>query len=153
MKLATLCYLRRDGQTLMMLRNKKPNDIHQGKWNGLGGKFEPGETPEQCAVREIREESGLLAEAPLMKGFLTFARFKDGEDWYVFLFLVERFTGELTDSSEGELAWIDNNRLLALNLWPGDRLFLPCLDRPGFLSGCFEYVAGELVSHSLTVHP
>lgn len=152
MKLATLCYLRRDNQTLMLLRNKKANDIHEGKWNGLGGKFELGESPEECAIREIEEESGLIATAPQLKGFLTFPRFKDGEDWYVLLFLVTRFHGELRESPEGHLEWIDNDRLLELNLWPGDRLFLPALDSPGFISAKLTYENGELVEQQLTHH-
>jgi 8-oxo-dGTP diphosphatase len=149
MKLATLCYLRRAGQTLMLYRNKKALDIHQGKWNGLGGKLEPGESPEDCAIREVFEESGLRARDPLLKGVLTFPRFKDGEDWYVFLFLITDFSGELIVSAEGDLQWHPTDRLLELNLWPGDRLFLPCLDQPGWFSGTFVYEHGELVSHRL----
>ena len=72
MKLATLCYIKQSGKTLMLYRNKKPNDIHEGKWNGLGGKFNPGETPEQCAIREIFEESGLQVKNPKLHGVLTF---------------------------------------------------------------------------------
>ena len=72
MKLATLCYLQKEGQTLMLFRNKKKNDYHEGKWNGLGGKFEAGESPEQCAIREVYEESGLTMIKPEMAGFLTF---------------------------------------------------------------------------------
>ena len=86
MKLATLCYVRHDNRTLMIHRIKKPNDMHQGKWNGLGGKLEAGETPEECAVREIYEESGLLAHSLLLKGFLTFPGFANEEDWYTFVF-------------------------------------------------------------------
>ena len=89
MKLATLCYLRKDGTTLMVHRIKKANDIHQGKWNGLGGKLEPGETPEECAMREIFEESGLRAKNLKLKGFLTFPLFARDEDWYAFVFVVD----------------------------------------------------------------
>src|SRR3990172_9255073 len=98
MKLATLCYVRKDGKTLMVHRIKKTNDMHQGKWNGLGGKFEPGETPEQCAIREIYEESGLLVKQPELKGFLTFPGFSNDEDWYAFVFVAHQFSGELIDS-------------------------------------------------------
>ena len=72
MLLATLCYVKRDGNTLMVYRNKKPNDIHEGKWNGLGGKFEAGETPEECVIREIHEESGLSIQNPNLCGLLMF---------------------------------------------------------------------------------
>jgi 8-oxo-dGTP diphosphatase len=77
MKLATLCYLRRNGHTLMLHRNKKENDMHVGKWNGLGGKLENGESPEECAVREIREESGYVAKNPIFRGVITFPRFSN----------------------------------------------------------------------------
>jgi 8-oxo-dGTP diphosphatase len=135
LKLATLCYLRKNGQTLMLHRIKKENDMHAGKWNGLGGKLEPGETPEECAIREIREESGLRAIDLTMKGLLTFPAFTAEEDWYTFVFLVEAFEGELITSAEGELRWVDNDKLLDLELWEGDRIFLGWIERPGFFSG------------------
>ena len=75
MKLATLCYVRKDGKTLMVHRNKKPNDMHLGKWNGLGGKLEPGETPEECCIRELYEETGLAVRNPQLKGLITFTAF------------------------------------------------------------------------------
>lgn len=152
MKLATLCYVRRDGHTLMVHRVKKENDMHQGKWNGLGGKLEAGETPEECAIREIYEESGLRVTDPTLKGFLTFPAFANDEDWYAFVFLARDFTGELIDSPEGVLEWIDDDRLLSLDLWEGDRIFLPWLERPGFFSGKFVYKDGRLVSHSVVFH-
>ena len=76
MKLATLCYIRQNNKTLMLHRVKKKNDIHQDKWNGLGGKFLPGETPEECVVREVKEESGLHIIKPELKGILTFPEFR-----------------------------------------------------------------------------
>ncbi len=153
MKLATLCYLRQDGKTLMVHRVKKENDIHQGKWNGLGGKFEPGETPEACAAREILEESGLRPISMALKGFLTFPNFAHGEDWYAFVFVVDRFEGELIESPEGDLRWIPNEQLLELSLWEGDRLFLPWLDQPGFFSARFVYHNGRLMEHSVVFYP
>ncbi|MDZ7764918.1 MAG: NUDIX domain-containing protein [Melioribacteraceae bacterium] len=86
MKLATLCYIQKENKTLMLYRNKKENDYHEGKWNGLGGKFEPGETPEDCAIREIKEEAGLTVKKLVMKGFITFPLFDGKDDWHVFLF-------------------------------------------------------------------
>ena len=152
MKLATLCYVKRPNQTLMIHRVKKENDMHHGKWNGLGGKFEPGETPEACAIREIYEESGLVAANPRLKGILTFPKFAKDEDWYAFVFVVTQFTGELIDSPEGVLRWIDDDRLLDLDLWEGDRIFLPWLERPGFFSAKFVYQEGRLVDHSVVFH-
>jgi len=152
MKVATLCYLRKEDKTLMIHRVKKANDMHQGRWNGLGGKFEPGETPEECAIREIREESGLTASNPILKGFLTFPGFANEEDWYAFVFVVDEFEGQLSDSPEGDLKWIDDAELLDLFLWEGDYIFLPWLDRPGIFSGKFTYRDGKLVSHSVVFH-
>jgi len=145
--LATLCYVRHGAQTLMLYRNRKPNDIHEGKWNGLGGKLEPGEDPLTCVVREVQEESGLLIADPTFKGFITFPLFDGSRDWHVFLFTAARFTGELIDSNEGELQWIDTARLLELPLWEGDRIFIPLLERPGTFLGRFVYRDGRLVEH------
>jgi len=152
MKLATLCYIRNQGKTLMVHRIKKANDIHQGKWNGLGGKLEAGETPEECASREIFEESGLIVRKLEWKGILTFPDFANDEDWYAFVFLVPEFEGELIDSAEGDLRWIDNEELPNLNLWEGDTIFLPWLERPEFFSGKFVYKEGRLVEHQLGIY-
>ena len=95
MKLATLCYVEKDGQYLMLHRNKKANDMHKGLWVGLGGKFEAGESPEECVIREVFEESGLRIQNPTLRGFLTFPGFFGEEDWYVFMFVAKNFTGEV----------------------------------------------------------
>jgi len=152
MKLATLCYIRNQGKTLMVHRIKKANDVHQGKWNGLGGKLEPGETPEECASREIYEESGLIARKLEWKGILTFPDFANNEDWYAFVFVVPEFEGALIDSVEGDLHWIDNKELSNLNLWEGDTIFLPWLERPEFFSGKFVYKEGRLVDYQLSIY-
>lgn len=152
MKLATLCYLRKDGRTLMIHRVKKAGDVHAGKWNGLGGKLEPGETPEECAVREIREESGLVARRLELKGILSFPGFANDEDWYAFVFLVPEFEGQIGESQEGYLQWIESEGFHDLNLWEGDRIFLPWLDQPGFFSGKFVYKNGGLVENSVNFY-
>lgn len=139
MILATLCYLKHNGKTLMIHRNKRPNDIHEGKWNGLGGKFEAGESPEACVIREVREESGFEIEAPRLHGLLTFTNFK-GNDWYVFVFTAHEFHGDLLhDVPEGKLAWIPDDELLNLPLWDSDHVFLPWLDGEKFFSAKFDY--------------
>jgi len=152
MRFHTLCYLKRAGQTLMIHRVKKQNDVHEGKWNGLGGKLEQGETPEECALREIREESGLIARNPQLKGLLTFPAFSKGETWYAFVYVVREFAGELIDSQEGNLQWIDDEQLFQLNLWEGDYIFLPWLERPGFFSAKFVYQDGRLMEHAVVFH-
>ena len=149
MQLATLCYLMDGERTLMLHRIKKKNDVHEGKWNGLGGKFEAGETPEECAIREVQEESGLLMKSPRMHGFITFPMFDGKKDWYVFLFTAREFEGELIDSLEGKLEWILNDQLLKLNLWEGDRIFIPWLFQEKFFSAKFIYEDGNLISHEV----
>jgi len=152
MKLATLCYVKAGGKTLMLHRIKKKNDMHAGKWNGLGGKLLPGETPEECVVREVLEESGLQLEEPELRGLLTFPQFSKGEDWYAFVFVAQRFTGELIESDEGVLAWIEDSELLDLPLWEGDRIFLKWLQRDDFFSGKFVYSEGELTNYEVVFY-
>lgn len=149
MKLATLCYIRHNDQTLMLHRIKKENDMHAGKWNGLGGKFEAGESPEECAIREMHEECGLLVTNPRLHGVITFPDFAGDDDWYTFLFTATQFTGELIDSPEGVLKWIDDDKLLDLNLWPGDKIFIPWLDQDAFFSAKFVYVDNELEKYEV----
>ena len=152
MKLATLCYVRKDDQTLMIHRVKKANDIHQGKWNGLGGKFEPGESPEQCVVREIKEEAGLTIQAPRYHGLLIFADFKH-EDWYVWVFSADQFTGDLAaESNEGDLQWIPDEKLTSLNLWPSDQIFLPWLDSGKVFSARFQYAGDTMLGHEVVFY-
>lgn len=152
MKLATLCYVQRGGQTLMVHRVKKQNDMHQGKWNGLGGKLDPGESPEECAIREVYEESGLICRRPRLRGVITFPAFDEIDDWYTFLFTLDNFEGELIDSPEGDLAWIDDDKLLDLNLWPGDRVFLPWIFQDRIFSAKFVYDQGEFQWYEVTFY-
>jgi 8-oxo-dGTP diphosphatase len=151
MILATLCYLKRDGRTLMVHRNKKPDDMHAGKWNGLGGKFEPGESPEECVVREVREESGLQIHTPQLHGLLMFPGFK-GDDWYVFVFTAWEFEGELIDSPEGTLEWIPDENLSALELWESDHIFFPWLEGDRFFSAKFIYNGENLMGYEMTFY-
>jgi 8-oxo-dGTP diphosphatase len=154
MKLATLCYVidKKQDAVLMIHRVKKMNDYHQGKWNGLGGKFEFGESPEDCAIREIREESGLVVENLNLKGFITFPLFDGVEDWYVFLFTSSEFAGDLIDSAEGNLEWVPIDELTKINLWDGDKLFIPWLFEDKFFSAKFVYENGKYVSHEVSFY-
>ena len=125
-KLSTICYIDNGSQFLLLLRNKKKNDYHQGKYISVGGKFEPGESPEECAIREIKEETGLNAKELILKGFITFPNFQhDGEDWYSFVYRVVDFDGELDfDSDEGTLYWVDYDKIKQMPTWEGDYIYL-----------------------------
>jgi 8-oxo-dGTP diphosphatase len=151
MILATLCYIKHDGCTLMVYRNKKANDIHEGKWNGVGGKFEAGETPEECVIREVYEESGLSIRDPKLCGLLIFPQFK-GNDWYVFVFTANDFTGELIDSPEGRLEWIPDQSVPELNLWQSDHIFMPWIEAERFFSAKFIYEGDAMCDYEVVFH-
>jgi len=151
MILATLCYVKQNGKTLMILRNKKPNDAHEGKWNGLGGKFEAGETPEMCIRREVQEEAGLVIQNPRLQGLLTFPNFR-GVDWYVFVFSATEFSGELIDSPEGKLEWIPDEQLAGLNRWESDHIFIPWIEAGKFFSARFEFEGDVMRGYEVTFH-
>ena len=129
MKQTTLCYLARDGAYLMLHRTKKEHDENRDKWIGVGGKFEPGESPEDCMRREVLEETGLTVTAWQYRGLVTFVSDEWGTE-YMHLFLCTDWTGTQTTCDEGELAWIDRDELYALTLWAGDRIFLKLLETP-----------------------
>jgi len=150
--LATLCYVKSQSKTLMLHRVKKEKDEHFGKWNGLGGKLEPGETPEECAIREVREESGLIAKALELRGILTFPEFANNRDWYVFVFVITDIEGELIESTEGNLEWIDDAKIFELNLWEGDKIFMKWLAEKKFFSAKFVYENGKYVEHSVAFY-
>jgi 8-oxo-dGTP diphosphatase len=152
MSLTTLCYIKDNGKTLMLHRVKKQNDVHEGKWNGLGGKMEQGETPEECVIREVLEESGLVVKSPKLRGILTFPLFCNNEDEYTFLFTATEFSGTLIDSHEGNLEWIPDSAILDLHLWEGDKIFLKWLEDGRFFSGKLVYINGKLVDHQVVFY-
>lgn len=141
----TLCYLERDGKYLMLHRVKKEHDCNRDKWIGVGGKFEDKESPEECARREILEETGLTVRQLLYRGIVTFVSDRYPTE-YMHLFLARGFSGEQTVCNEGELAWISKEDLLALNLWEGDKIFLRLLDTQcPFFSLKLQYEGDKLV--------
>ena len=127
MKMTTLCYLERDGRYLMLHRVKKVNDENHDKWIGVGGKFEDGESPEDCMRREVLEETGLTVRDFRYRGIVTFVSDVYPCE-YMHLFTVTDWSGELKECDEGVLEWIDKDRLFSLTLWEGDRIFLRLLD-------------------------
>ena len=144
MKNTSLCYLERGGQYLMLHRVKKENDENHDKWIGVGGKFEPGESPEDCVCREVREETGLRLTDYRYCGIVTFVN----GDWteYMHLFWSDRFEGKLRDCDEGVLEWIDKHELLNKNIWEGDKIFLDLLEkRVPFFSLKLVYTGDKLV--------
>ena len=123
----TLCYIYRGDEVLMLHRTKKKNDLNHDKWIGLGGKFEDRESPEDCVIREVREETGLRLTRWQYRGIVTFVSNLYETEW-MHLFTADGFEGELTECDEGEPAWIPRERLDELPQWEGDRIFLKLLD-------------------------
>ena len=141
MKNTTLCYIEQNGQYLLLHRVKKEQDENKDKWIGIGGKFEPGESPEDCLLREVREETGLALTRYRFRGIVTFV----SDQWpieYMHLFTADGFTGELKECDEGVLEWIPRDRLLEIPHWEGDAIFLDLIareDQPFFsLQLCYE---------------
>ena len=128
MKNTSLCYIQRNNDYLMLHRTKKENDENKDKWIGIGGKFLPGESPEDCMLREAKEETGLELISWRYRGIVTFVSDEWGTE-YMHLFTADSWSGELIDCDEGELEWIDRVQLRKLSLWEGDRIFLDLLEK------------------------
>ncbi len=154
---AVLVYLREGSEILMLHRGTRPEDFHAGKWNGLGGKLEAGESPREAASREIHEEAGLLLppERYRVLGMLQFPNFKahKAEDWLCWVIDAELTADErtqvLSHGAEGTLHWLSSSSILGLNLWPGDRQFLPWVFARQPFCGTFWYESGEVVRSEL----
>ena len=140
----TLCYIEKDGCTLMLHRVKKKNDMNHDKWIGVGGKFEYGESPEECMLREVREETGLTVTDCAYRGIVTFV----SQDWceYMHLFTASEFTGEVRACDEGTLEWVETDKLTQLPIWEGDKVFLRLLkEKEPFFSLKLVYDEERLV--------
>ena len=130
---STLCYVTRGNDVLMLHRVKKKNDINKDKWIGIGGKFEENESPDECLLREAKEETGLTLTSWQCRGIVTFLSENDGE--YMYLFTADGFTGQLKECDEGDLQWVSREFLNDLPKWEGDQIFLDLLwqNAPFFL--------------------
>lgn len=127
-KLTTLCYIEKDGKYLMLHRVLKENDINKDKWIGVGGHFEEGESPEECLLREVKEETGLTLTSYLFRGIVTFLS-EGHQAEYMCLYTADGFEGTVKDCDEGKLEWVDKSEIKNLNLWDGDLLFFDLIDR------------------------
>ena len=148
MEITTLCYIEKDNKYLMLKRVKKKEDINKGKWIGVGGHFEEGESPEECVCREVLEETGLRLKSYKARGILTFVQNKTFTE-YIWLFTADEYEGELIECDEGILEWIDKDKISELELWEGDRIFLELLNtQEEFFSLKLEYEGDKLVNYS-----
>ena len=153
MKLTTLCYIEKDDKYLMLHRVKKENDLNHDKWVGVGGKFEPDETPEECMLREVREETGLTLTKYRFRAILTFLS-DEWETEYIHLYTASEFTGTLLECDEGNLEWIPRSEIDKLKLWEGDKIFFKLLrETEDFFSLKLRYEGEKLVETKLTQYP
>ena len=150
MKLTTLCYIEKDDAYLMLHRISKKNDVNKDKWIGVGGHFEAGESPEDCLLREVKEETGLSLTSYRFRGIVTFITDQLAETEYMHLYTADGFTGELTDCNEGTLEWVPKKDIYHLNLWEGDIIFHRLLDEDApFFSLKLVYQGDTLIESVL----
>lgn len=149
MKLTTLCYIEKDDKYLMLHRVKKKNDQNQDKWLGVGGHFEDGESPEDCVLREVKEETGLTLTEYRYRGLVTFVS-DEYENEYMHLFTATGYDGEIIECDEGELVWIPKSEVFDLNIWEGDKIFFRLLEEEcGFFSLKVRYKGDRLMESEI----
>lgn len=149
MELTTLCYIEKDKSYLMLHRVSKKHDVNKDKWIGVGGHFEQGESPEDCLLREVKEETGLTLKSYRFRGILTF-NFNDNESEYICLYTADGFEGELRDCDEGTLEWVPKSEIHNLNLWEGDKIFFDLLNQDvPFFSLKLQYQGDVLIGYEL----
>lgn len=153
MKNVTLCYIERQEKYLMLHRTKKENDLNEGKWIGVGGKFEEKESPEECLEREVREETGLILKSYKLRCIVTYVS-NEWETEQMYVFTADEFEGEIIECNEGELKWIDKDKIMDLNIWEGDKVFLERImkkDYP-FFTARLEYINDNLVKSDIKMY-
>ena len=149
MKNTTLCYIEKDDSYLMLHRVKKVNDENQDKWIGVGGKIEEGESPEECLLREVKEETGLTLTKYRYRGLVTFVSNQWGTE-YMHLFTATEYEGKMKECDEGNLEWVSKDKIEELNLWEGDKIFFRLLNQNApFFSLKLCYDEDRLVSHQI----
>ncbi|MBD3363381.1 NUDIX domain-containing protein [Candidatus Dojkabacteria bacterium] len=142
-----LGFIKKRNKTLMLYRNKKINDLHKGKWLGIGGGIEVGESPEEALSREVKEETGLLVQNAYFRGLAIFVHEK--VVWYGYVFLVNRYSGQIQKCKEGELKWIENNNLCKLNIWPSYEHIFALLEKPNFFTAKFVHSGSKLIDFTI----
>ena len=148
----TLCYIENDGKYLMLHRVKKKDDMSKDKWLGIGGKFEEGESPEDCVYREVQEETGLKLHSARYRGIVTFVSDEYGTE-FMHLFTSDDYSGVIKECDEGELVWIDKSKIHDLNLWEGDKIFFRLLEEDtGFFSLKVHYSGDVLKEHKTIIY-
>ena len=149
MRNTTLCHIESDGKYLMLHRIKKKNDLNQDKWVGIGGKFEDKESPEEANAREVLEETGLTLKNCRYCGIVTFVS-DIWETEYMHIFHSDSFLGEIKECDEGELCWVEKEKLYSLPIWEGDKIFLKLIEENvPFFSLKLEYEGDSLIKAQL----
>lgn len=150
MILSTVCYIEKDNKYLMLHRTKKKNDVNKDKWIGIGGKFEERESPEECIVREVKEETGLTLKSYKLRCIVTYVS-PFWETEYMYVFTSDDFEGELaSECNEGDLQWIDKSQIANINTWEGDKIFIEKMQNDdNFFTLKLEYNDDKLVNYEL----
>ena len=146
MNFTTLCYIEKGNKYLMLHRISKKKDGNKDKWIGVGGHFEKGESPEECLLREVKEETGLELTSYQFRGIVTFIS-DEWPDEYMCLYTADKYTGDIGNCDEGELVWVEKEKIMDLNIWEGDKIFLKLLtENQPFFSLKLEYKGDKLVN-------
>ena len=154
MEMTTLCYIEKDDCYLMLHRVSKKNDVNKDKWIGVGGHFEKDETPEECLLREVKEETGLTLTSYQFRGIVTFISGKVGHAEYMCLYTAAGYEGEMISCDEGTLEWVPKKDIYQLNLWEGDRIFHRLIaENAPFFSLKLRYEGDVLVEAKLSGQP
>lgn len=143
--MTTLCYIEKDDQYLMLHRVKKEKDVNKDKWVGVGGHFEKDETPEECLLREVKEETGLTLNSWKLRGIITFLS-NEFHTEYMFLYTSDDYSGEMISCNEGNLEWVNKSDVYNLPIWEGDKIFFELLEKSSdFFSLKLRYEGSKLV--------